>query len=131
MNSGINRSVIAKHLKRPWHMLQDNPHLRLPTALMILLIASLILVGFGFLAYWQSDQRKYDIRRPGQQQNQTYYDVEDDDAGESTPVGPQDVTKKLDFLSKEMTAINSLSDFSDQDLSDQVIQLAPIEQPSL
>ncbi len=111
--------------------LRLQPNFNMPTGLAIVITAAGFIVALGYLFYWHNDYRKYDIRRPGDGELSSFYDIEDEDINSSAPIDAVSVRKKLDFLKQEINAINGLSGFNQNDLSDQNIQLAPVVQPSL
>ena len=112
--------------KEPWHH-----RISLPGALAIAIAAAMLIVLAAYLLYWNDSNRKYDLARPGQQTENKALSVEDNEADTTSPVDEAAAKQKLDFLNKELKALNGLGQFNPEDLNDENIQLAPTEQPSL
>ena len=104
--------------------------LSLPGALACVIIMAGCIVAVGYLLYLQNPNRKYDLARPGQKDNLSLH-VEDDEADTTGPVTAAATKQKIEYLNKELSALNSISRFEPEDLNDQNIQLVPADQPSL
>jgi hypothetical protein len=81
--------------------------------------------------YWNSPNRKYDIERGGSAHRNQALSIADDEADTSSPVDAPATKRKIQYLEEELKALNGLSRFDANDLSDQALQLAPPDQPSL
>lgn len=110
----------------PWHT-----RISLTGALFIAITAAGLIVAAGYLMYWNNPNRKYDLARPGNQEDNKALSVEDDEADTTSPVDEKAAKQKLDYLKKEIKALEGLGQFNPDDLSDENIQLSPAEQPSL
>lgn len=99
-------------------------------ALAIAIGAACGIVAIAYMLYWNDPNRKYDLARPGEQDNQSLK-IEDDEADTTSPVTEKAVDNKIEYLEKEIKALNEVSTFHPEDLSDQRIQIAPSDQPSL
>lgn len=106
------------------------PKLNLTGALFIAIGVACCIVLVAYLMYWNNSNRKYDIARGGEKANQVL-SVEDEEADTTSAVTATATKQKIDYLEKELKALNGLGKFSPEDLSDQNIQLMPAEQPSL
>lgn len=106
-------------------------NLSLLTVVIIIIVAACGIVGIGYLLYERDSNRKYDIARPGQHEENEVLTVEDDEADTTSPVTPSAAKQKLENLTKEINGLSSISSFSPEDLNDQNIQLTPPDQPSL
>lgn len=104
--------------------------LNLAGALGLAVGAACVLVAIGYLAYWNDPNRKYDLARPGEKDN-LLLKVEDEEADTTSPVTAEAAKQKIDYLKKEIKALQGVSSFEVDELSDQNIQLVPGEQPSL
>lgn len=115
----------------------DEPHGKLhkldfglPVALVIAIIASMTIVVVAYIMYLNDSNQKYDIARPGTSEENQALQVIDEDTDTTSPVDAPAVQRKLDFLSKEVNALNGFNQFNVEDLSDQNLQILPGE-PSL
>lgn len=110
----------------------SKPKLRinLAGAIAIAIVAACCIVAVAYTMYWNDSNRKYDIARGGEKENKALT-IEDQEADTTSPVTPSAVKKKLDYLTKELNALNSLNKFNAEDLSDQSIQLLPSEESRL
>ncbi len=106
------------------------PQLNLTAAIAIAIFVACCIVAVAYAMYWNDSNRKYDIARGGEKANQALA-VEDEEADTTSPVTPAAAQNKIEYLTKELTALNSLNRFNADDLSDQSIQLVPSDQPSL
>jgi len=113
-------------LKKWWHF-----KLSLAGGLAVLIAAACVIVTFGYMLYWNNSNRKYDIDRGGAQNQNQALSVDDSETNTIAPVDAPATKNKIDYLDKEVTALQSLNKFDQNDLSDQNLQLAPAEQPSL
>ncbi len=104
--------------------------LSLPGALVCVIIMAGCIVAVGYFLYLQNPNKKYDLARPGQKDNLSLH-VEDDEADTTGPVTAAATKQKIEYLNKELSALNSISRFEPEDLNDQNIQLVPADQPSL
>lgn len=103
----------------------------LTQALGILIFISILLVGVGYAQYWNSQDRKYDIARPGNQQENKALDVTDQDENLTTPVDSQAIDKKLRFLQNEKIILDSMNKLESDNLSDKNLGLTGVSSPSL
>lgn len=106
------------------------PRLKLSEMLVVTIIASFLIVGLGYTLYERNPNRKYDIARPGQHDDNKVLNVEDENADTTNSVTAESAKQKLDYLRKELKGLNNIGGFSTDDLSDQNIQLTPPDQPS-
>ena len=106
-------------------------HLSLSAALSLVILTACLLVAAGYTLYERDTNRKYDIARPGQRDENKVLNVEDQEADTTSPVTPTVVKRKLENFDKETKALSTLNDFSQEDLADQTIQLVQPDQPSL
>lgn len=102
----------------------------LATALVIAICTALCIVAVAYYLYLSNPNRKYDLARPGQQDNASLR-VEDDEADTTSPATGSATQQKIEYLTKEINALSGVSKFEPDDLSDQNIQLTPADQPSL
>lgn len=107
------------------------PQLNLVSALAIAIAAASMIVGVAYVLYWNSPNRKYDIERGGSAHRNQALSIADDEADTSSPVDAPATKRKIQYLEEELKALNGLSRFDANDLSDQALQLAPPDQPSL
>lgn len=123
----------AAQVSTSWHYRYTRrlSHLSLHTMVFIVICAAAVIVIAGYLMYESDSNRKYDIARPGQQDENRVLTVEDDEADTTSVVTPSIAKQKIENLTKEITGLNAINAFSPDDLSDQNIQLAPPDQPSL
>lgn len=105
--------------------------LSLLQALIVALIGALLIVVLAFLMYWNHPNRKYDLARPGAKEDNNALDVSDEQADTTSPVDETAAKQKLEYLNDELKALEGLGQFNPEDLSDENIQLAPTQQPSL
>mgnify|MGYP000996594920 CR=1 FL=1 len=112
--------------KRIWW----KPRLNLAGAISIAIFVAFCIVAVAYTMYWNDSNRKYDIARGGEKANQALA-VEDEEADTTSPVTPAAAQNKIEYLTKELNALNSLNKFNADDLSDQSIQLVPSDEPSL
>lgn len=103
----------------------------LPIALMILIFLAGIIVVVGFSIYWNDGNRKYDIARGNKETKNQALSVEDGTTDRTSPVDAGAVKNKLDFLDKEVKALNNMSSFDPADISNVNLQLITPDQPSL
>lgn len=106
-------------------------NLTLPRALALVIAAAGVLVLIGFLQYWNSENRKYDIARPGQATENKALDVTVTEEDIATPVDPAAVDDKLQFLEDEKAVLDSLNKLEVDNLSDQNLRLTPSQRPSM
>lgn len=106
-------------------------HTSLRSMLILVIAAAMCIVGVAYLLYERNSNRKYDIARPGQHDENKVLSVEDDEADTTSSVTAEVAKDKLERFQKELEALNSLGGFNPEALSDQNIQLAPPDQPSL
>lgn len=99
--------------------------------LAIVIFAAVCTVGVAYLLYEKNSNRKYDIARPGQNDENKVLNVEDDEADTTSPVTAEVAKDKIERYQRELEALNSLGSFNPEALNDQNIQLAPPDQPSL
>ncbi len=104
--------------------------INLGMALAIAITMAGVIVAVAYSIYWNNPNRKYDIARGGDTDNQAL-SVEDEEADTTSPADAPATKQKIDYLNKEINALGSLNKFSPDDLSDQNIQLAPSDQPSM
>lgn len=103
--------------------------LSLVSMLALVVLVSLALVTVSYVIYLNSDQRKYDLARPGANRSRV---LDDEEAVDTTsPVTAEDVTKKVESLDKELQALGGYNNFGPDDLSDQNLGLTARDQPSL
>jgi len=96
----------------------------LPAALMIVIVLSGLIVSVAYAIYWNSEDRKYDLARGGDETKNQALNVEDTDATDRTsPVDAPAAQKKLEYLQSEIRALGGLGKFESSDLSDQNLQL--------
>lgn len=107
------------------------PSISLVGALAIAIVVALVIVAGAYYLYWVNPNRKYDIARAGSRDNNQILTIEDDEADTTSAVDPPAVKRKSEYLSKEINALSTMSDFNADDVSDQNLQLAQPEQPSL
>lgn len=124
MNSESQPEAKKSILNRVWPS-----RLSLMGALTLAIGAACLIVGLAYSLYWNDPNRKYDLARPGAQDNLSLR-IEDDEADTTSPVTAASTKQKIEYLNKELNALNGISRFGPEDLSDQNIQLAPAEQPS-
>ena len=105
--------------------------LSLLQALTIALVAASLIVIAASLLYWNHPNRKYDLARPGEKEDNNALEVNDEQADTTSPVDETAAKQKLEYLSKELKALEGLGQFNTEDLSNENIQLAPTQQPSL
>lgn len=105
-------------------------NLNLFSALLIAIAAALCIVAVAYYMYLENPNKKYDIARPGEKDNQSLR-VEDDEADTTSPATAAATKQKIEYLTKELNALNGISKFEPEDLTDQNIQLTPADQPSL
>jgi hypothetical protein len=102
----------------------------LPTALGVIIAAALVIVTAAYMMYLSDSNQKYDLARPGNAEENEALNVIDPDSDITTPVDAPAAKRKIDFLNKEINALNGMNRFNAEDLSDQNLQLLPGE-PSL
>lgn len=107
------------------------PSINLAGALMIAISAALVIVAIAYYLYWINPNRKYDIARAGSRDNNQILTIEDDEADTTSAVDPPAVKRKSEYLSKEINALGTMSNFDANDVNDQNLQLTQPEQPSL
>ena len=100
-------------------------------ALSIVIALACVIVGIAYALYYNDTNRKYDIVRGGEKNDNQALNVEDEEANTTSPVDAPAAKRKIEYLEREINGINSISKFEAEDLSDQSIQLAPADQPSL
>jgi hypothetical protein len=111
---------------QPWYL-----RFNLVGALAIIIFMALIIVAVGYGLYWNSKDRKYDIARGGDLSENKALTIEDSESDRTSPVDPPATKQKLEYLQKEINALNSIGSFNPEDLSDQNLQLISPNQPSL
>lgn len=99
-------------------------------ALAIAIGAACLIVGVAYYLYLNNPNKKYDLARPGEKDNQSLR-IEDDEADTTSPATAAATKQKIEYLTKEINALSSISKFEPDDLTDQNIQLSPADQPSL
>lgn len=104
--------------------------LTLPKALLLVVGAALVLVFIGYFTYWTSQERKYDLARPGQVVDNKGLDVTAPEEDTSKPIDEAAITATLKFLKDEHRALNSMNPLDPANLSDENLQLVPSKQPS-
>lgn len=121
------------HIKRIAHSfyVRHIAKLSLPSMLVIVLIAASGIVVAGYAMYERDINRKYDIARPGQRDDNQVLTVEEEEADTTSVVTPSAAKQKIEYLNREINGLNNTGSFNPDDLSDQNIQLAPPDQPSL
>lgn len=124
----MNRESLQKKLSLLTRYLKLE-RLSLLGALFLAVGAACVIVAVAYVMYLNNPNRKYDLARPGQKDDQSLR--VDDEADTTSPVGPASAQQKIEYLEKEVKALNSVSKFEAEDLSDSNIQLTPSEQPSL
>ena len=103
----------------------------LPAALIIIIILAATIVAVAYLLYWNSEDRKYDLARGGEQTKNQALNVEDSEAADRTsPVDVPATKKKIEYLQSEIRALGSLGNFESGDVSDQNLQLVEPEPTS-
>jgi len=100
------------------------------TGLTLVIVVALLIVGLGYSLYWNDENRKYDIARAGDQENEAL-GVVDPAADTTGPVDKNAIKQKIKFLDKEIKALESLNEFNPTDLSNESIQLVQSERPEL
>ncbi len=96
----------------------------LPAALMIVILLAGAIVVVAYALYWNSEDRKYDLARGGEEIKNQALSVEDPDAADRTsPVDAPATKQKIEYLQSEIRALGSLGKFESGDLSDQNLQL--------
>lgn len=95
----------------------------LPMALIVAITAALCIVLVAYWLYWNNDNRKYDIARAGQQTTTRITDDESTAVDVTSAVSIEDIKKKLNFLEKEVAAMDTVDGFEVEDLQDETIQL--------
>lgn len=120
-----NRSAVSSFLVR------TRAKVTLPIALGILIFLAAVIVLAGFSIYWNDSNRKYDIARGNKESKNQALSVEDGTTDRTSPVDARAVTNKLDFLEKEVKALNNMSSFDPADISNENLQLITPDQPSL
>lgn len=105
--------------------------LSLLQALLVALTGAVIIVTIAFMMYWTNSNRKYDLARPGEKEDNSALEVTDEEADTTSPVDAAAAKQKLDYLNNELKALEGLGQFSPEDLNDENIQLEPTQQPSL
>lgn len=103
----------------------------LSAMLIVVISAACCIVLIGYLLYENDSNRKYDIARPGQHDDNQVLTVEDEEADTTGPVTPSVAKQKIENFDKEVNGLGGINSFDPNDLSDQNIQLTPPEQPSL
>jgi hypothetical protein len=98
-------------------------------ALAIAITTALCIVAVAYYMYLENPNKKYDIARPGEKDNQSLR-VEDDEADTTSPATAAATEQKIEYLTKELKALSTISKFEPEDLTDQNIQLVPTDQPS-
>lgn len=122
----------AHEVSRRHHRLMRRlSKMNLPTMLGLVIFVACLIVAAGYLFYERDSNRKYDIARPGQNEDNQVLNVEDEGADTTSLVTPSAAKQKLRNFEKELEALNGLSSFEPDDLSDQSLQLVPPDQPSL
>lgn len=96
----------------------------------ILVCLAMLMVCVGYLVYWNSPDRKYDIARPGNNEQNKATSVEDSFENDTSPVDRAAIEKKRKFLQDEQKALKAMNNFRTPSLSDQSLHLAPSEDPS-
>lgn len=99
-------------------------------ALAFAIFMACCIVVIAYFMYLENPNKKYDLARPGEKDNQSLR-VEDDEADTTSPATAAAAKQKAEYLSKEINALSGISKFEPEDLSDQNIQLVPADQPSL
>lgn len=115
---------------KPEHRKFGLQNINLTVALTIAVSTALVIVAVAYYLYLSNPNRKYDLARPGQKDNLSLH-VEDDEADTTSPATAAATKQKIEYLTKEINALGSVSKFDPDDLNDQNIQLTPAEQPSL
>lgn len=100
-------------------------------ALALVIAAAALLVLVGYLQYWSSQNRKYDIARPGQTSESKALDVTQTESNLAIPVTIDDVDSQLQFLAEERAILEGMNKLKAANLSDQDLRLVPSQQPSL
>lgn len=118
--------AVASEPKEHWY-----ERLSLIQALLVALLGTVVIVVLAFLMYWNHPNRKYDLARPGSKEDNNALEVTDEQADTTSPVDEAAAKQKLEYLNSELKALEGLGEFSPEDLSDENIQLAPTQQPSL
>lgn len=104
--------------------------LTLPKALLLVVGAALVIVFVGYSMYWTSQERKYDLARPGQVVDNKGLDVTVPEEDTSKPIDEAAITATLKFLKDEHQALSGMNKLSPANLSDENLQLVPSTQPS-
>jgi hypothetical protein len=104
--------------------------LNLGGALAVAIFMASCIVAVAYYMYLQNPNKKYDLARPGEKDNQSLR-VEDDEADTTSPATAAAAKQKVEYLNKEINALSGISKFESEDLTDQNIQLVPADQPSL
>lgn len=100
----------------------------LPAALAVVILLAGIIVAVAYALYWNSEDRKYDLARGGEEAKNQALSVEDADAADRTsPVDAPATKQKIEYLQSEVRALGSLGEFESGDLSDQNLQLVEPE----
>lgn len=120
----------ADQVKKHWLEKLIPQNLGLFGALSVAIGAACLIVGIAYYLYFINPNRKYDLARPGEKDNQLVR-VEDDEADTTSAATAAAAQQKIEYLNREVNALNGISKFDPDDLSDQNIQLVPTEQPSL
>lgn len=100
-------------------------------ALGILVVVSLFLVSVAYLMYLNSPASKYDLARPGSQEDASLITSRDEDVDTISKINEAAVKQNLESLQQNISALQNASDFGEQDLSNQNLGLEPSTQPSL
>ncbi len=109
-----------------------NIKLSFVASMCLLIFVAGILVVVAYYVYWQDTDRKYDIARPGNAASEQDLKVEDAVISDATARVDAPATKqKIEFMTKEINALDAINKFDPSDLSDQNIHLVPSDQPSL
>lgn len=105
--------------------------LNLTQATGVLILIAMMIVLAGYLIYWTSPDRKYDIARPGKNDTNKATSVEDSLENDTSAIDLSDIQRKRKFLEDEQKALQSMVNFQPTSLSDQSLRLASPNDPSL
>ncbi len=108
--------VVDKELKRAM------PVLKIKTVLALIISTACLIVAFSFMLYTKNPNYKYDIARPGEE-TQSAEVAGGASADTKTTVSATTMKQYIDFLEQQTVTIDTIHDFSSQDLSDENILL--------